>query len=140
MNFDETVNEILAEDWKSAVAGGLMGLGALAGPQAQGAEPAPKAAEQPVAQKEDAKFAVVNPKSPGIPANTKDWKGVVVHHTESHDVPAKEIERWHLEPSHGFDEIGYNYVIRKDGTVEKGRSLTKSGAHAKSGAAKSRNS
>ena len=53
----------------------------------------------------------------------------VIHHTASHDVSAKEIDRWHKE--RGWTEIGYHYVIRKDGSIEKGRDINKIGAHAK---------
>lgn len=44
------------------------------------------------------------------------------------DIGRAEIDRWHRE--RGFFEIGYHYVIRRDGTVELGRDLTKHGAHA----------
>lgn len=43
------------------------------------------------------------------------------------DVGAAEIRRWHRQ--RGFRDIGYHYVIRRDGTVEKGRSDTTPGAH-----------
>lgn len=58
-----------------------------------------------------------------------DTTRAVIHHTASHDVSATEINRWHKE--RGWDGIGYHYVIRKDGSIEKGRSLSKRGAHAK---------
>ena len=38
------------------------------------------------------------------------------------DLTAKDIDRMHR--ARGFNQIGYNYVIRIDGTIEKGRSLT----------------
>ena len=37
-----------------------------------------------------------------------------------------------MHVSRGFQCIGYNYVIRLDGTVEVGRSLTIDGAHCNS--------
>lgn len=43
------------------------------------------------------------------------------------DVDAKEIDRWHKE--RGFLRIGYHYVIRRDGTREKGRDINDVGAH-----------
>lgn len=43
------------------------------------------------------------------------------------DVRASDIDKWHREL--GWKMIGYNYVIDLDGTVEKGRPLTMSGAH-----------
>ncbi len=62
-------------------------------------------------------------------AEEMDLSKAVIHHTASHDVSAKIIDQWHKE--RGWDGIGYHYVIRKDGTIEKGRSISKKGAHAK---------
>jgi len=53
----------------------------------------------------------------------------VIHHTDSHDVSVKEIDKWHRQ--RGWDCIGYHFVIRKNGSIEKGRPLWKKGAHAK---------
>lgn len=44
------------------------------------------------------------------------------------DIGVKEIERWHR--ARGFFGIGYHFVIRRDGTLEKGRDIEKAGAHA----------
>jgi N-acetylmuramoyl-L-alanine amidase len=46
---------------------------------------------------------------------------------EGRDVTAAEIKRWHME--RGFRTIGYHYVIRLDGRVEKGRPEDEIGAH-----------
>ena len=46
------------------------------------------------------------------------------------DIGKKEITQMHLQ--RGFSTIGYNFVIRLDGTVEVGRSLTIDGAHCNS--------
>lgn len=57
-------------------------------------------------------------------------KFLVVHcaDTPAHmDVGVKEIRRWHLE--RGFFDVGYHYVIRRDGTIEKGRPDDRPGAH-----------
>ena len=43
------------------------------------------------------------------------------------DLTEKDIDRMHR--ARGFSQIGYNYVIRIDGAVEKGRSLAVDGAH-----------
>ena len=43
------------------------------------------------------------------------------------DFHAKDIDRWHREQ--GYNQIGYNFVIDLDGTIEVGRPLTKNGAH-----------
>ena len=41
-----------------------------------------------------------------------------------------EIRRWHVE-DRGWSDIGYHYLIDRDGTVIEGRSLDRTGAHAK---------
>ncbi len=45
------------------------------------------------------------------------------------DVGVAEIKQWHLE--RGFADIGYHFVIRRDGRVENGRPLHIIGAHAR---------
>jgi N-acetylmuramoyl-L-alanine amidase len=45
------------------------------------------------------------------------------------DHDAADIDRWHR--SRGFRQIGYHYVIKRDGTVEKGRPDDRPGAHAR---------
>ena len=58
---------------------------------------------------------------------------IVVHCSATRaglDIGKKEITQMHLQ--RGFSTIGYNYVIRLDGTVEVGRSLTIDGAHCNS--------
>ncbi len=44
------------------------------------------------------------------------------------DIGAKEIRDWHVNGNHWCD-IGYHWVIRRDGTVEKGRPENQVGAH-----------
>lgn len=59
-----------------------------------------------------------------------DTSKAVIHHTASPCwTTAKDIDKWHKE--RGWDGIGYHFVIRCDGKIEKGRSLSKQGAHAK---------
>ncbi len=58
---------------------------------------------------------------------------IVVHCSATRagqDIGKKEITQMHLQ--RGFSTIGYNYVVRLDGTVEVGRSLTIAGAHCNS--------
>lgn len=43
------------------------------------------------------------------------------------DIGRKEIEAWHF--ARGFVEIGYHYVIRRNGTIELGRQIDEQGAH-----------
>ena len=55
---------------------------------------------------------------------------IVIHCTATRagqDIHASDIDKWHKE--RGFTCIGYNYVIRIDGTIERGRPLTMNGAH-----------
>lgn len=57
-------------------------------------------------------------------------KYLTVHCSDSpnnREVAAAEIHRWHQEKK--FDGIGYHAVIRRDGTIEKGRPLYWHGAH-----------
>lgn len=55
----------------------------------------------------------------------------LVVHTAAHpgDPSAREIRRWHVE-GRGWEDIGYHFVIRKNGDLETGRSLEYQGAHA----------
>lgn len=55
---------------------------------------------------------------------------IVVHHSDFTDAPGPlAIKRYHLDVS-GFSDIGYHFVIAKDGTVYEGRHLSLMGAHA----------
>lgn len=83
-------------------------------------------------------------------------KFIIVHHTAGHDVPALEINKYHAERGFGIkvthpkwlvDEyinrgypkvsggvlisIGYHYLIRKNGSIEKCRPNLVNGAHCK---------
>ena len=62
----------------------------------------------------------------------REIKKIIVHCSatpESMDVGAEEIRRWHKD--RGWNDIGYHDVIRRDGTLEKGRDISIAGAHAK---------
>tara|TARA_R110000824_G_scaffold271961_7_gene460485 strand:- start:552 stop:989 length:438 start_codon:yes stop_codon:yes gene_type:complete len=57
---------------------------------------------------------------------------IIVHCTatqEGKDIPLEEIRRWHLK--RGWRDIGYHFLIQRDGTVEEGRPIEQSGAHTK---------
>lgn len=61
-----------------------------------------------------------------------DIKYIVVHCSAtppSLDIGAREIKKWHLKRD--FKDIGYHYVIRRNGKIEKGRRDDVPGAHAK---------
>jgi N-acetylmuramoyl-L-alanine amidase len=64
---------------------------------------------------------------PLLPENVKY---LVVHCSATpanRDIGVKELDRMHRE--RGFLKIGYHYVIRRDGSVELGRSIKEPGAH-----------
>lgn len=55
---------------------------------------------------------------------------IIVHCSatpEGKDFTVEDIRGWHL--ARGFSDIGYHYVIYRDGTVHKGRSESVIGAH-----------
>jgi len=48
------------------------------------------------------------------------------------NIGADIIRKWHTDPKpngRGWSDIGYHYVIKRDGTIEKGRDLDVIGAH-----------
>ena len=47
----------------------------------------------------------------------------------SHEVDIADIDRWHR--AQGWLKVGYNFFIKRDGTVQVGRELMEGGAHAK---------
>lgn len=51
----------------------------------------------------------------------------IVHCSDSDHGDVKEIRQWHRE--RGWDDIGYHFVIRRDGEIEVGRTLDVLGAH-----------
>jgi len=55
---------------------------------------------------------------------------LVIHHIgdPDRDVSAKEVHQWHLEK--GWAGIGYQYLIRQNGVIERGRPRDMIGAHA----------
>lgn len=55
---------------------------------------------------------------------------IVIHTSDSPDtvdIGAKEIREWHLD--RGWTDIGYHYVIRRNGQIEQGRKESVVGAH-----------
>lgn len=55
---------------------------------------------------------------------------LIVHCTatpEGRDYGAKDVDRWHRQ--RGFNMIGYHYLVRLDGTIERGRPEEMIGAH-----------
>ncbi len=57
-------------------------------------------------------------------------KSIIIHCSATYagqDIGTAEIDKWHKQQ--GWDEIGYHFVIRRSGEIEKGRTLEKIGAH-----------
>ncbi|MCL4120848.1 UNVERIFIED_CONTAM: hypothetical protein GTU68_007124 [Idotea baltica] len=44
------------------------------------------------------------------------------------EIDVKEVRRWHVEDN-GWDDIGYHWLILRDGSIEQGRSEQLIGAH-----------
>lgn len=57
---------------------------------------------------------------------------LVVHCTatrEGQHITVEDIRRWHMNK--GWSDIGYHYVIYLDGSIHKGRPVSRIGAHVK---------
>jgi N-acetylmuramoyl-L-alanine amidase len=55
------------------------------------------------------------------------WTHLIIHHTGAEEKDTAQVRRYHL--SLGWRDIGYHYVIERDGRVVPGRSLELAGAH-----------
>lgn len=49
---------------------------------------------------------------------------------EGKDYTVAQIRDWHVR-GNGWNDIGYHYVIYRDGTIHKGRPVEQAGAHTK---------
>ncbi len=63
-------------------------------------------------------------------AEREETDMVVIHHTGEADIDAtaEQIHEWHQ--NNGWAGIGYHYVVRKNGTIERGRPEWAVGSHA----------
>ena len=68
-----------------------------------------------------------NLKFSGSLAMRKSTKRAIIHHSASADVPSSTIHQWHL--NQGWSGIGYHFVIRAGGAIERGRPEDTIGAH-----------
>lgn len=65
----------------------------------------------------------------------RDIKQLIIHCSYTKpgmDIGAKEIRQWHTDPKprgNGWSDIGYHYVIRRNGKLEYGRAEETVGAH-----------
>lgn len=65
-----------------------------------------------------------------LPKSKRYINEIIVHCTATpagKDYTVADIRRWHLQ--RGFSDIGYHYVVYRDGTVHEGRSVDIAGAH-----------
>lgn len=65
-----------------------------------------------------------------ITTNSRNITELIVHCSatpEGKDFTTAQIREWHL--ARGFSDIGYHYVIYRDGSVHAGRAESKIGAH-----------
>ncbi len=56
---------------------------------------------------------------------------LIVHHTGAEERDAAQVRRYHL--SLGWREVGYNFIIQRNGLVVPGRPLGVPGAHCRAG-------
>ena len=66
----------------------------------------------------------------GVTSNKRNIKEIIVHCSatpEGKDFTVSDIKRWHLQ--RGFSDIGYHWVVYRDGTIVSGRPESISGAH-----------
>lgn len=64
--------------------------------------------------------------------DTSALREIIVHCTASSygkDLDVTDIRRMHL--GRGWSDVGYHYLVRLDGTIERGRDLQYAGAHTK---------
>ena len=63
----------------------------------------------------------------GQPEQRRATKKLILHHAAGSGLDARAIHRLHRQ--NGWAGIGYHYLIRKDGTIERGRPRDTVGAH-----------
>lgn len=65
------------------------------------------------------------------PLQNRFWTNtIIIHHigNTNADVDAATVHNWHK--GQGWSGIGYHFLIRKDGTIQRGRPMNTVGAHA----------
>ena len=63
----------------------------------------------------------------------RDINQIIVHCSDTYvsmDIGVDDIRTWHVRDN-GWDDVGYHHVIKRDGTVERGREHDIIGAHAR---------
>lgn len=67
---------------------------------------------------------------PALKTSRRKIKEIIVHCSatrEGRDYTVDDIRKWHRQ--RGFNDIGYHYVIYRDGTIHNGRDVDLVGAH-----------
>lgn len=54
---------------------------------------------------------------------------IILHHAEARQCSIQDIHQWHLE--NGWAGCGYHFLVRKDGSIYKGRPIEAIGSHCK---------
>lgn len=57
----------------------------------------------------------------------KSTTDLILHHAAAAKCSVDDIHRWHL--GNGWSGIGYHFLVRKDGSVHRGRPIDTVGAH-----------
>lgn len=60
----------------------------------------------------------------------RNIKEIIIHCTatkEGRDFDVNDVRRWHLD--RGYQDVGYHYVVKLDGTIQVGRPEDCVGAH-----------
>lgn len=60
-------------------------------------------------------------------SNLGTVKRIILHHAEAKYCSIHDIHQWHL--ANGWAGCGYHFLVRKDGTIYRGRPENKLGAH-----------
>lgn len=78
----------------------------------------------------DDTWAKLGIKDNGIKKSVRNIKEIIVHCSDTpdgKDFTVADIRKWHL--ARNFSDIGYHYVIYRDGSIHEGRDVNISGAH-----------
>lgn len=73
------------------------------------------------------KIVETNLQFKGNMAARKATNKIVLHHAAASTCDARTVHTWHL--GRGFSGIGYHFLVRKNGTIERGRAENLVGAH-----------
>lgn len=75
-------------------------------------------------------WAALQATTPLVKKSRRTINEIIVHCSataEGKDYTVADITRWHL--ARGFNNIGYHYVVYRDGSIHNGRDVNNSGAH-----------